>query len=57
MSAAATAALVEGKVIQVAGPAVDVQFPDGQVLKLHSISVRAESAPLPCSPRTGLCVA
>jgi F-type H+-transporting ATPase subunit beta len=30
MSAAATT-LAEGKVIQVAGPAVDVQFPEGQI--------------------------
>jgi F-type H+/Na+-transporting ATPase subunit beta len=36
MSAAATAALVEGKVIQVAGPAVDVQFPDGQVPEINT---------------------
>src|SRR5712692_8140629 len=28
---ATTAALVEGRVIQISGPAVDIQFPEGQI--------------------------
>ena len=31
-----TAAQVEGKVIQVAGPAVDIQFPEGQIPMIYT---------------------
>jgi F-type H+/Na+-transporting ATPase subunit beta len=36
MSAAVASGLAEGKVIQVAGPAVDIQFPEGQIPIINS---------------------
>src|SRR5215470_54990 len=47
MSAAGTA-LVEGKVIQVAGPAVDVQFPDGQIPEINTaVRITSEGFDVP----------
>jgi F-type H+-transporting ATPase subunit beta len=44
----APAALVEGKVIQVTGPAVDVQFPDGQVPEINTaVRITSEGYDVP----------
>jgi F-type H+/Na+-transporting ATPase subunit beta len=45
---ATTAGLVEGKVIQVAGPAVDVQFPEGQIPLIYTaIRITSEGFTVP----------
>jgi F-type H+/Na+-transporting ATPase subunit beta len=45
---ATTTGLVEGKVIQVAGPAVDVQFPEGQIPAIYTaIRITSEGFTVP----------
>jgi F-type H+/Na+-transporting ATPase subunit beta len=48
MSAAAATGVAEGKVIQVAGPAVDIQFPEGQVPVINTaIRITSEGFNVP----------
>src|SRR5437868_12887409 len=48
MAISTTAALVEGKVIQIAGPAVDIQFPEHQIPVINTaIRITSEGFDVP----------